>query len=236
MFTTQTASSWRPTQNDCKLLKELDTRQRHASPGATTIYKYYSLFNGYAANPRTGQSYEERIGDPDVHSSGIGCVAIGFSALEDTVDVAIAALLNADEPAARILVSEISFKAKVNILGSLVRERASTRTFNCSPADPIAVFHEMVSLLFRAEELRNQVMHSSWHHVPGLELRGPNPPETIQRRKMAAKAQKGLKVVAESLTGGELLDIYDFMLNVEYELDRFFIDDHLFERKANRAV
>ena len=150
--------------------------------------------------------------------------------------MAIAALVNTDESTARILVSEISFRAKVNILGSLVRERATTRTFNCGSEDPASVFQELTSLLLRAEELRNQVMHSSWHHVPGLALRGPEAPDTIKRRKTTAKAHRGLKVITEELTSGELLDIYDFMLNIEYVLDNFFIDDHLFERKGSRAV
>jgi hypothetical protein len=48
---------------------------------------------------------------------------------------------------------------------------------------------------------------------------------TIGRRKIAPKANRDLSVHAETLTGDDLLDIYDFILNVEYVFDEFFIDD-----------
>jgi hypothetical protein len=160
-----------------------------------------------------------------VISSGIGHVALGFSHLEDSLNAAVAALLKTDSRAASIVAAEISFKAKVHILSSLVRERAGSREFNCGTDDPIEVFQELVSLLFRAEELRNQVMHSSWVHLPNVNSILSEGRRTIGRRKITAKASRGLSVRAETLSGDDLLDIYDFILNVEYVFDEFFMDD-----------
>jgi hypothetical protein len=38
VFTTQTAASWRPNQNGCKLVKELDTRPLGFGLGAPTAF------------------------------------------------------------------------------------------------------------------------------------------------------------------------------------------------------
>jgi hypothetical protein len=160
-----------------------------------------------------------------VISSGVGHVALGFSSLEDSLDAAVAALLKTDSRSASVVTAEISFKAKVHILSSLVRERAGSRKFNCGTDDPVEVFQELVSLLFRAEELRNQVMHSSWVPLPNVDAIPSRGRRTIERRKITAKAHRGLSLHAEALNGDDLLDIYDFIINVEYVLDEFFIDD-----------
>jgi hypothetical protein len=68
-------------------------------------------------------------------------------------------------------------------------------------------------------------MHSSWVHLPNVNSILSEARRTIGRRKITAKANRGLSVHAETLSGDDLLDIYDFILNVEYVFDEFFMDD-----------
>ena len=43
----------------------------------------------------------------------------------------------------------------------------------------------------------------------------------MRRTKITAKAAHGVRVVSEDLTADYLLDVYDYILNVEYILDEF---------------
>jgi hypothetical protein len=45
----------------------------------------------------------------------------------------------------------------------------------------------------------------------------------MRRTKTTSKAKCGIRVVAEDLTADYLLDVYDYILNVEAVLDEFFL-------------
>ena len=145
-------------------------------------------------------------------------MAIKFSWLEETISTCVVTLLQADAAAGAIVLAEASFRAKVNMLASLVRERSKERTFNTAGHDPSEMFAELAGFCFKAEELRNQLMHSSWEGCPDYHTR------SIVRRKTTAKARRGLTTQTQVLNGDEIMDIADFISCVDSYVDEFFIE------------
>ena len=166
---------------------------------------------------RTGDSFEERTGVPDAFSAAIGRINLNFSDLEDRVALEIGKLFKIDESLAQIITCELSFKNKLHILSSLVRHFLRTRKFNTGHGDPLEVLSELIGLCFKAEELRNQIFHSSWS---GAYLRD----EKAKRRKVTAKARRGLNIHHEEIDSGYLLDIADFIICVSVDVEEFFYD------------
>ena len=75
---------------------------------------------------------------------------------------------------------------------------------------------ELMKLCFKAEELRNQVIHSSWA--------GSYLTNAKVRRKVTAKASKGLNIHEEDIDAGYLLDIADFIICVAMDVEEFFLE------------
>jgi hypothetical protein len=63
--------------------------------------------------------------------------------------------------------------------------------------------------------LRNQLLHSHWQP--------PSNGAQIRRTKTTAKAAHGVRVVSQDLAAAYLLDVYDYILSVEFVLEEFFI-------------
>jgi hypothetical protein len=169
-------------------------------------------------NPeRTGDSFEERIGDPDAFSASIGHVVVSYSWLESALSDGIANCLNLNHELGKIVTSEISFGTKVHMLSSLVRHLASKRNFNVGTDDPLVCWGKISAQCFRAEELRNQVMHSQWSPPVHSKMSGV-------RKKITAKASRGLAEHAETINSSGLLDIADYMNRVTMFVEEFFLE------------
>lgn len=177
-----------------------------------------SKSDDYYYNPEvSGFSFEERTGDPDSFSAGIGRVVLNFSALEGTLSVAIAKCLQLDSVRGRIVTAELSFKVKVHMLSSLVRQSVPITKFNVGLDDPIESWNKISSQCFRAEELRNQILHSEWS---GPYLRDMK----ASRHKITAKASRGLTEHVEVVDSARLLDIADYIVSVVVFVDEFFLE------------
>ena len=159
--------------------------------------KYYHEFKNH------GGSFAERAGDPDKFFSAIGMIAISFAELDDQLSEAIVSLLGSQHGAGEIVVAELSFRAKVNLFASLVRQRAKDRPFNVGNAPVLEVLRDLCANVFKAEELRNTVMHSSWK---GLDM----PDDKIVRKKITAKSKQGFRITEQEVDIGHLLDIAEF--------------------------
>lgn len=169
-------------------------------------------------NPETtGDSFEDRTGDPDSFSAGIGRVVLNFSELESQLSTGIAKCLTLDKTLGRIVTSEISFAVKVHMLSSLIRHLAPKRRFNVGNDDPISSWAKISAQCFRAEELRNQVMHSEWSGPYLKDLKAV-------RRKFTAKAARGLSEHSEIVTSARLLDIADYIISVAIFVEEFFYE------------
>jgi hypothetical protein len=177
----------------------------------------------YIGFVNTGQTFEERTGSPDEMTSAIGHIALSFSKLEGELSVSVAKLLKLNPTTAEIVTAEMSFKNKVHLFASLVREMSSSFQFNTGNAPTIEVLDELISCCFKAEELRNQIFHSSYT----WDLAG-----SVKRRKATAKAAKGLSVQVKPVDSGYLLDVADFIGETATYIEEFF---YLFEPKKTSS-
>jgi hypothetical protein len=172
--------------------------------------KYFHPFE------HTGYTFVERIGAPEEVPAAIGLIALNFAKLEDGISVAIARVLEIQPNVGQIVVAEMSFKYKVHLLGSLLHRSAGDARLNIGDAEPLEFIRELTSQCSRAEELRNQVMDSSWTRT--YPDRG-----RVRRRKVTAKASRGLHIHEEELDSGYLLDIADFIISVLIDLKELFL-------------
>lgn len=162
--------------------------------------KFYDEFR------RTGLTFVERVGDPDEFHAAMGHIALAFSYLEDTARNLIVLLSGTTTEMGHIMTAELSFRQKLDVLGSLVRYRLSTLT---EPLDDIHTLEQSTEELFkachRAEELRNMYFHSSY--------------TGDERAKFSAKARHGLRVQRESVDSSRLLDVADYIVYIGMELE-----------------
>ncbi len=97
----------------------------------------------------------------DIKRLHIGKIALCFSDLEEIVSNALLQLLALIPCNGWIVTSELSFKKKVDIMASLVRQRLPSTRFNVGNDPPVEVLDELVEILFQAEDLHNRIMHYS---------------------------------------------------------------------------
>lgn len=177
----------------------------------------------YYYNPEvSGYTFEERTGNPDSFSAGIGRIVLNFSALEGQLSTAITQSLQLAPVEGKIVTAELSFKAKVHALSSLVRQLAPTTTFNVGEDDPLESWSKIKNQCFRAEALRNQILHSQWSGAYLRDLKA-------SRRKVTAKASTGLREQVEIVDSARLLDIADYIVSVVLFVEEFFL---VFEKRA----
>ncbi len=173
--------------------------------------KYFEEFHP------TGATFRERIGEPNAFDAGIGKIVLCFSYLEEIVSNSLLQLLELHPGDGWIVTSELSFKNKVDMMASLVRQRLPSTRFNVGDDPPVEVLDELVKILFQAEKLHNRIMHSSW----GWTMRND---ERWTRAKLTAKASHGLREQSEEMGPDELLDIADYIHYVGYNVEEFFLD------------
>ena len=115
------------------------------------------------------------------------------------------------------MTAELSFKVKVNVFSSLYQKLKSKYFFNTFPDFEDEYFRELVNALNKCEELRNQVMHSTF-------TQNYFTSEKIIRKKTTAKQKQGLKKIIEETDIIKLFNIADFIGGIEFELDEFGIN------------
>lgn len=152
-----------------------------------------------------------RCSKPVVHA--VGEIAIAFGNLELFLAVTIWQLLGvADkvvEQLAQAITAEMSFDRKVHALASMYKIRF--------PADAAsAEFEQLLARLFEAQNLRNQVLHSSWP-VPGDD-------GEIIRIKSSAKSRKGLRNRATVVRAKDIVDVVALIHDVGHDLARLGLD------------
>ena len=151
------------------------------------------------------------------HFPARGRIVIWFADLEHQVTNAIHKLLAHDDRNGSIITSEMSFKNRIHAMASLIREQDGVRRFNTGQESTEDVLSVVVVRCFEAEELRNQVMHSFWD---GPFLRDAR----ATRRKITAKASRGLRISEEIVDAGYLLDIADFICGAAMLVEELMLD------------
>lgn len=153
----------------------------------------------------TGQTFQERVGPPDEFDAAMGKIALGFSFLEDTARNMITMLAGADFTVGCIMTAELSFRQKLNVLSSLIKQQLPTLVAADDRAAIEEQCDEVLTLCWRSEELRNTYLHSSYARQ--------------ERAKMTAKAKHGLRIHVEAVDSGLLLDVADFIVDSGMELE-----------------
>ena len=172
----------------------------------------------YYYNPdTTGETFEDRTGDPDEFSAGIGRIVLNFSHLETLISDGIIKCLELDDTRGKNVTSELSFKSMLHILSSLVRHLHPKWKFNVGEDDPLESWKKIEKQCFKAEEKRNQIMHSEWSGPYLRDLKA-------DRIKYTSKASKGLIKKVEPIDSGGLLDIADYIITVAVFVEEFFLD------------
>lgn len=161
-------------------------------------------------------TFAERIGEPEELPAVIGLISMKFSHLEDILSETIIKMLQLDKARGNIITAELSYKVKVHVFASLYYELKDNFYFNSYPDFEDEYFKELIKALNKCEELRNQVMHSTFTQ----EYISLN----IFRKKITAKQKTGLRTTIEKTNIINLFNIADYIGGVEFELDNFGID------------
>ncbi|PCI31900.1 MAG: hypothetical protein COB53_12805 [Elusimicrobia bacterium] len=162
---------------------------------------------------RSQTSLEVQPGELDEYSTAIGHTAIWFSGLEENVSTVIHNLLRLDTRVGKIVTEALSFKTKVQLMASLAAKWREEGCFKDSP-DHEEFLDELVKRCFKAEELKNQILHSS-----SLEtfFREKKP----KRRKVPAKHHHATPRKAKTINSSYLLDAADFICKIGLYVEAF---------------
>ncbi len=146
---------------------------------------------------RTGTSFAERAGEPEENDAALGNVVLNFSYLEGSVSNVVVLLMGGDTDMARIALAEVSFRTKLDMLGSLARFRLSINSDIRDSRVTHEWVRELIQLCRKAETLLNTFLYSSY--------------SADVRSKTTAKARRetlnGTSTVDPSLA----LDVADFI-------------------------
>jgi hypothetical protein len=156
--------------------------------------KYYQEFIP------TGSKFSDRIGEPDEFDAALGRIVLAFSILEDTTRIMILILANIEPMVGQIFAAELSFRQKIDVMGSLLHHRAFHSNESTNHAETRDQITELLALCRQAEELRNTYLHSSYSYSGQT------------RAKMSAKSKHGLRVQIESINPSLLLDVADYIV------------------------
>lgn len=163
-------------------------------------------------------SVREKIGEKDLEiHSVIGRIVVDFNHLEENVSLAIIKLINTDKNVGLIITSELSFRNKLNLLGSLFNKKKDTHHFNSFFQNIEEGFNELLKACYRCEEFRNKYLHSNFYVEHNSEIE-------FRRVKKTSKAKKGLSEQNEIIDSGFLLDIADYTYGIAEDVEDFFYD------------
>lgn len=154
---------------------------------------------------RTGHSFAERFGKPDEFDAALGRVALNFSYMEETARNVILFLSGAQPEVGRILTVELSFRLKLEAIGSLIQYHLGKVPDAARRQSVQEELTELIGLCQKSEDLRNAYFHSSY----ALDR---------TRAKTTAKRRHGLKTVFEPVDSALLLDVADFIYETAAEL------------------
>ena len=157
-------------------------------------------------NLLVGNSFKDRIGEASEFDAALGQVLIAFSVLERNLSEVITILLDLSPDMGQIVTAEQSFRGLVNLVSSIAKYKSARGDFNIDSNKPYEEIQETLKTCFKAEELRNQVIHSRYILDQF-------------RIKTTAKAKHGLRTTSESVSPESILDISDFISNVAIEVE-----------------
>ncbi len=137
----------------------------------------------------------------------MGHIALGFSFLEDTARNIIVLLAGARPEVRNIMAAELSFRQKLDALGSLALHALPLAAEASEMQILQEQIEEFISICRRSEALRNTYLHSSYADGGGM------------RSKISAKGPRGLKIHFEPVDAAPQLDVAEFIAYAGGELE-----------------
>ncbi len=168
---------------------------------------------GLRAKLATGDVTVTGVGFADDLMAEVGKIVVGFAVLEDALAELIVTFVSMgfSRDMGQILSCELTYNQRIGVIDSVLLlfkgriEKTSQEVLDQAglivPADAIALITRFSTLkpgLFKAQELRNSVVHAGWAHRED---------GTMVRTKATAKAKKGLNVKTETFTLSQLKEI-----------------------------
>lgn len=167
-------------------------------------------------NPeRSGKSFEEQGEVPSAFLTALGLIVKTFAELENAVSDAVWVLAGTVTDVGAIVTAEMSFKNKVNAMSSLHQHQAPDEHKD----EYAKVAKELMRQCFRADALRNQMIHSYWPHRWAAFTNADT--DKVLRRRVTAKAKAGLTIKEEETDPGQLLDTATYIGTLARNIQMF---------------
>jgi hypothetical protein len=144
----------------------------------------------------------------------IGQICVDFQTIELFVELAIWLMMERPPEKTNLLAqaitAEMSFDRKVHALASLYQLRFPRDAEN-------AELRTLTKDLFEVQQLRNQVIHSTWNQSPQF--------KTFAAMKASAKAKHGLRRKLSTVNAKELFEIHRGMQELGQRFGMFAMKD-----------
>ena len=179
------------------------------------LEKYISEVFDFEKN-QDPTNFEGRSGPPEELPAVIGMISLNFQELEEEIEKRIIQMAQVEVKIGKIITAELSFRNKINLFASLHYHLKDSYHFNSLPDYETGYFKELLKALTKCEELRNQMLHST--------IKKDWKTKRIERKKVTAKAKKGLTEINQQVEIPFLYNISDYIISMRMELETFFID------------
>jgi hypothetical protein len=126
----------------------------------------------------------------------LGRVTANFATLEFYLAFAVTGLIGPEQAIGQMITSEMSFKAKLALLNSLLKFKLSAQHKPVAGCE--AELIDLVRVITNIEGKRNHYMHSAWVLADGQD------PDKPTRLKITAKQKKGLHQYSEDVGAEDL--------------------------------
>lgn len=145
----------------------------------------------------------------------IGEMVVAFQALEKTIERVIFSSMTSSHTQVSIFLSEMSFKAKINVMSSLLHSLHNDKEEVFSVGNIYQTLDDLKKRCIQCESRRNQLIHS--FYVPGFK----SSPNLVMRIKDSAKSKTGYKCSVEIIDSNSLDETIRFINSTEEDLNQF---------------
>lgn len=145
----------------------------------------------------------------------LGRMIVEFQALERAIESIIFCTMTSAYEQMRIIFSEMSFKSKVHVFSSLVKNLHSENDRLYDDTYLLDRVDHIVKSCNTSESRRNQLIHSFW--VPEFK----SAPNLVMRIKESSKSRSGYKYSVESIKTDSLEEDIKFIRSTRENVDDF---------------
>jgi len=154
-----------------------------------------------------GASYRDLLGEPSEIEAALGRVILSFGELEDALSCVISLLIGRGPSVGQIVTAGLSFRRKMDVLASLARYSIENRKGDDNELNRLK---ELTGVCLRAEQMRNQVIHSSY--LLGF------------RVKTSASSKKGLRTTISLVDSAAIMNAADYCAYAAEMVELYPID------------